>query len=248
MLTPIGNPQNILLWGRAAQASALYVADVAACGLYYAEPAATDRLSFRPRVIQQQTQQPINWQRSLLWLSVALYLLFIAALELKLAAWALLAIAVALLLLARRVLLQIDWSLLVVFMAMFVDVHLLTKLPALQQAMQSLTQAGEGVHYLLALGLSQAISNVPPPSCYCSFARQRAVGPGGQYRRLWPAARFAGQFDCAAHGAGQAHLVAVPSLLRANAGPGRALRLAALAAAGLKAVLAPHAVAAAERR
>ena len=176
MLTPIGNPQNILLWGKGGASFGAFMWQML-------PPAAFIMLSlllmtafsFRPRVIQQQTQQPVSWQRSLLWLSVALYLLFIAALELKLAAWALLAIAVAYLLLARRVLLQIDWSLLVVFMAMFVDVHLLTKLPALQQAMQSLTQAGEGVHYLLALGLSQAISNVPATILLLPFLPANAL-------------------------------------------------------------------------
>lgn len=53
--------------------------------------------------------------------------------------------------------------------------HLLTKLPALQQAMQSLTQAGEGVHYLLALGLSQAISNVPATILLLQFLPANAL-------------------------------------------------------------------------
>lgn len=35
-------------------------------------------------------------------------------------------------LLARRVVLSVDWTLLLVFMAMFIDVHLLTQLPVLQ--------------------------------------------------------------------------------------------------------------------
>lgn len=34
--------------------------------------------------------------------------------------------------LARRVIVSVDWTLLLVFMAMFIDVHLLTQLPALQ--------------------------------------------------------------------------------------------------------------------
>ncbi|MEQ4531991.1 MAG: SLC13 family permease [Mixta sp.] len=162
MLTPIGNPQNILLWGAGgASFSGFMWQMLPPAALLMLSLLLLTWFSFRARPIEQQTQQPVSWQRPLLWLSVTLYLLFIAALELKLAPWALLLIFVVFLLRARRVLLQIDWSLLVVFMAMFVDVHLLTRLPVLQQGMQPLAQAGEGVHFLLAIGLSQIISNVP---------------------------------------------------------------------------------------
>ncbi len=35
--------------------------------------------------------------------------------------------------LARAVIVHVDWSLLLVFMVMFIDVHLLTQLPALHR-------------------------------------------------------------------------------------------------------------------
>jgi di/tricarboxylate transporter len=176
MLTPIGNPQNILLWGTSGASFGAFVWQML-------PPAAVILLSlllltgfaFRAKPIQQQTQPPVSWRRSLLWLSVALYLLFIVALELKLAAWALLPIFAAYLLMARRVVLQIDWSLLVVFIAMFIDVHLLTRLPALQQGMQVLTQTGEGGRFLLAAGLSQVISNVPATILLLQFLPANAL-------------------------------------------------------------------------
>ncbi|GHK52991.1 hypothetical protein KPZU09_27270 [Klebsiella pneumoniae] len=37
--------------------------------------------------------------------------------------------------LARAVIVHVDWSLLLVFMVMFIDVHLLTQLPALHQVL-----------------------------------------------------------------------------------------------------------------
>lgn len=51
------------------------------------------------------------------------------ALELKQELWGLALIALGFLLLARAVIVNVDWTLLLVFMAMFIDVHLLTQLP-----------------------------------------------------------------------------------------------------------------------
>ncbi len=55
---------------------------------------------------------------------------------------------------------HVDWSLLLVFMVMFIDVHLLTQLPALHRAERVGTLSGDGL-WLTAIGLSQVISNVP---------------------------------------------------------------------------------------
>ncbi|STI87275.1 transporter [Escherichia coli] len=64
-------------------------------------------------------------------------------------------------LLARRVVLSVDWTLLLVFMAMFIDVHLLTQLPALQGVLGNVSHLSEPGLWLTAIGLSQVISNVP---------------------------------------------------------------------------------------
>ncbi|HCO5653751.1 TPA: anion permease [Escherichia coli] len=93
LLTPIGNPQNILIWGRSGLSFAGFIAQMA--------------------------------------------------------------------LLARRVVLSVDWTLLLVFMAMFIDVHLLTQLPALQGVLGNVSHLSEPGLWLTAIGLSQVISNVP---------------------------------------------------------------------------------------
>ena len=82
-------------------------------------------------------------------------------------------------LLARRVVLSVDWTLLLVFMAMFIDVHLLTQLPALQGVLSNVSHLSEPGLWLTAIGLSQVISNVPstilllnyvPPSLLLAWA------------------------------------------------------------------------------
>ncbi len=57
---------------------------------------------------------------------------FLTALELRQELWGLVLVAAGFIVLARRVIVSVDWTLLLVFMAMFIDVHLLTQLPALQ--------------------------------------------------------------------------------------------------------------------
>ncbi len=68
----------------------------------------------------------------LVWSCLALYVVFLTALELRQELWGLVLVAAGFIVLARRVIVSVDWTLLLVFMAMFIDVHLLTQLPALQ--------------------------------------------------------------------------------------------------------------------
>ena len=75
--------------------------------------------------------------------------------------WALLLIMGCYLIMARKVLLAIDWSLLAGFIAMFIDVYLLTHLPVVQRHFDAVSHFSDGAIYLLAIGLSQVISNVP---------------------------------------------------------------------------------------
>lgn len=102
LLTPIGNPQNILLWNKSG-------------------------LSFLHFIGQMAP----------------------------------LAVVLCFLLLARGVLLRIDWPLILVFIVMFIDVRLIVGLPVLQPAFTQIHGLPDYAHYLLSIGLSQVISNVP---------------------------------------------------------------------------------------
>jgi len=163
LLTPIGNPQNILLWQHGHVGFAGFIGQMLPLGgALLASLLLLTAVSFSAKRIERSSQSPeTQWQRSLLIASVVLYLLFIITLEMGYAGWGVLLVFGVFLLMARRTLLAIDWSLLAVFIAMFVDVFLLTRLPALQHLLQQIPQLPEGGKYLLAIGLSQIISNVP---------------------------------------------------------------------------------------
>ncbi|WP_437613188.1 SLC13 family permease [Erwinia sp. V71] len=163
LLTPIGNPQNILLWNHGQLSFSAFILTMLPLAAWLLiSLLVLTWFSFSRRQIQRHAQDEVNgWQKPLLFTVVAMYVLFIVALELQLAGWGLLLVGLIFLLMARRVLLTIDWSLLAVFIVMFIDVFLLTRLPLLQQPLHQVSQLGESGVYLLAIWLSQIISNVP---------------------------------------------------------------------------------------
>ncbi|HBV40574.1 MAG TPA: anion transporter [Erwinia sp.] len=163
LLTPIGNPQNILLWQHGGSGFAGFIGQMLPLGgALMISLLLLTAFSFSAKRIERSEQAAeTQWQRPLLIASVVLYLLFIVLLEMGYAVWGVLLVFAVFLLMARRTLLAIDWSLLAVFIAMFVDVYLLTRLPALQHLLQQIPQLSQGGKYLLAIGLSQIISNVP---------------------------------------------------------------------------------------
>lgn len=163
LLTPIGNPQNILLWGRSGLSFTAFS--------WQMLPLAVAMMltllvlcwfCFPAKALQYHTgTRSPDWQPRLVWSCLGLYIVFLSALELKQELWGLAIVAAGFLVLARRVVLSVDWTLLLVFMAMFIDVHLLTQLPALQAISGHIgTLSGPGL-WLTAIGLSQFISNVP---------------------------------------------------------------------------------------
>lgn len=163
LLTPIGNPQNILLWGRSGLAFGEFILHMAPLALaLMASLLLLCWFCFPGKALHYQSHDKQHeWQPRLVWSCLAFYIVFLTALELNVALWGLALVAVGFLLVARRVLISIDWSLLLVFVAMFIDVHLLTKLPALTSSLHHVSQLPPAGLYALGIGLSQFISNVP---------------------------------------------------------------------------------------
>ncbi|USR62823.1 anion transporter [Lelliottia amnigena] len=163
LLTPIGNPQNILLWGRSGLSFAAFTWQMAPLALaMMASLLVVCWFAFPNKALNYHSGSVTpQWKPRLVWGCLALYIVFLTALEMKFALWGALLVAAGFLVLARRVLISVDWTLLLVFIAMFIDVHLLIQLPALQGALHSVTDLSPLVLWLTAIGLSQFISNVP---------------------------------------------------------------------------------------
>lgn len=163
LLTPIGNPQNILMWGRSGLSFTAFTWQMAPlAGAMMLTLVVLCWFSFPHKALHYHTgTRASDWQPRLVWSCLALYIIFLAALELKQELWGLAIVATGFMVLARRVILSVDWTLLLVFMAMFIDVHLLTQLSALQGITHQIDTLSAPGLWLTAIGLSQFISNVP---------------------------------------------------------------------------------------
>lgn len=165
-LSPIGNPQNLLLW-QAANLSFLHFTLIMlplALGLMALV------ITFVPFAFKDHQQhanpQPLPVQAlparktRLFWFSLAGYPAFILAIEYGWVTSAFFAIVLAYAVGQRKVVLGIDWLLLLLFALMFIDLGLLAQLPIMQQLTQYLL-ALPGATYTATVVLSQVISNVP---------------------------------------------------------------------------------------
>jgi Na+/H+ antiporter NhaD/arsenite permease-like protein len=163
MLTPIGNPQNILLWQKSGLSFVAFIGQMAPLALpITALLLALTFWAFPAKAIVATAHERWNaYSGGLLAACVALYLLFLLLLDLGRPGVALIAVLAGALLLFRRVLLDVDWSLIAVFALMFVDIRLLTGLPRLHDLLAQLGQLHGGGLFLAGVGLSQLISNVP---------------------------------------------------------------------------------------
>lgn len=163
LLTPIGNPQNILLWNKSGQSFLHFIGQMTPLALVtLAALLLVTWFCFPSHSLKKiENNQGYPFQKGLLVSCIVLYAVFIACVDLGLALYGLLAVILCFLLLARNVLLRIDWPLILVFIVMFIDVRLLVGMNVLQPAFTHIHGLPDYGHYLLSIGLSQVISNVP---------------------------------------------------------------------------------------
>jgi len=163
MLTPIGNPQNILLWQRSRLSFAGFTWQMAPLALaVFALLLLAAWFCFPKQTIHVELEDnPASYRVGLLRTCGLLYLAFVASVELGHPGWGLLGVAAAALLFCREIIAKVDWSLILVFILMFVDIRLLTQLHLIQDWVAAIPQFSRLELFITALLGSQAISNVP---------------------------------------------------------------------------------------
>lgn len=161
-LTPIGNPQNLLLWqasGHSFWQFTLMMAPLALSLLFIILLLSQFAFANTALSIKVPHNNSGDNRRLFAW-SLAGYPLFILAMEYQLAPFAVAGLLAAYALLKRSVVSGIDWLLLLVFMLMFIDLGLLAQLPLLQHLAAQAVALPNGSYFAGAV-MSQFISNVP---------------------------------------------------------------------------------------
>jgi Na+/H+ antiporter NhaD/arsenite permease-like protein len=163
LLTPIGNPQNILLWQRSHLSFADFTWQMAPLALaVFAVLLVATWFCFPKQTIHAELKDdPAGYRTGLLRTCALLYLGFLVTVELDFAGWGLLGVAVAVLLVCREIIAKVDWSLILVFVLMFIDIRLLTQLHVVQAWVAAIPSFSQLELFLSALLGSQVISNVP---------------------------------------------------------------------------------------
>lgn len=161
-ISPVGNPQNLLLWHASGYSFSQFMLMMAPLSLLLLGLLLLlARYAFSPAVLRVSTlTDPQPAKPWLFRLSLMGYPLFIIAMEMGYAPYAAAIIITGYLLFYRQVLWGIDWLLLLVFTLMFVDLGLLAKLPVMSNWLEQL-QVLPGGDYTATALISQIISNVP---------------------------------------------------------------------------------------
>lgn len=163
--SPIGNPQNLLLWQHSGLGFSGYVAALAPTGAvllglllvacWFAFPATSLQLDECRVDRSQRLDQPLFVG------SLVLLAAMVLALQFDLAIPAALIVIAISLVFFRRVLAGVDWPLLLTFAVMFAGLGHLAALPAVQSHVGELAWHDPRVTYAGGIMLSQLISNVP---------------------------------------------------------------------------------------
>jgi Na+/H+ antiporter NhaD/arsenite permease-like protein len=162
-LTPIGNPQNLLLWHQAGSSMLSYARSmlpgVAIMSLLLLLLTA---IMFRSRSITLNLPKAeAGIDRRLLSTAAGLLALFLVLLELQAALPGMLLVLAVFALLFREVLRAVDWKLLLIIGLMFIDLGALAALPELVRLLPQLPLDRAPQVYWAGVLLSQFISNVP---------------------------------------------------------------------------------------
>jgi len=117
-------------------------------------------LVFRDKNIQILRSENLSFDKILFYVSLILLLVYIAFLDLRLAAYILPFIFLIYLIVNRKILIKVDWALLVLFMVIFIDFGIIASFPIVSEIIKDkLTNTSD--IFLMSSFLSQIISNVP---------------------------------------------------------------------------------------
>lgn len=176
-LTPIGNPQNLFLWELSTVSFGQFVWHMLPLvAMLTAALVALTACAFRRTPVQARgDEQPARLDRTLLGVSLALYLPFLIAADMHHAGAAVAVVLAVFLVLRPRVLLQLDWGLLLVFVLMFIDLRLIAGLGFVRDAMQGLGLDQPMHLYFAGIAASQIVSNVPAAIALAEYSKDWRV-------------------------------------------------------------------------
>ncbi|MCF6269457.1 MAG: hypothetical protein L3J41_07095, partial [Melioribacteraceae bacterium] len=203
-LTPIGNPQNIFLWHKWGISFPAFIEELAPLILLLSVLLFIfTYFSFPSKHIKQNNPQYPVVERKMFFLSSILLILFVFAIELKYEKYFLLIIVLLFLLFYRKIILKADWVLILLFIFIFVDIHLLSQLKIIHNLFNQLNFDNTNTLFFSGAFLSQIISNVPTTVLLSHYSSNYNHGIYSVWFLVWiySYARIFGWHSCGAFAA-----------------------------------------------
>ena len=162
-LTPVGNPQNLFLWHLWDISFFRFIGNMVPLFVILSVVlVAFVWVSFPPGKLSFHSKQRKNDVDSkLFFFSFVLLAGFILSIELNVAFYALVAVVSIYLIFYKKVLLKTDWALLLLFVVMFIDFHLMSQVPLIEKFISRFDLTMPSGTFVSSLLFSQVMSNVP---------------------------------------------------------------------------------------
>jgi len=172
-LTPIGNPQNLFLWYKWNISFVNFIIEMLPLVslllvilLIFVWIVFPDKgIKFAEGINDDRTQNKV-----LFTLSIAMLIVYVISIEVKQVHLVLLLVFLLYLIFYRKVLLKMDWLLLLLFIVIFIDFHVISTIPILSEGVNALNLHSAGNVFLLSVLTSQLISNVPASVLISKFS------------------------------------------------------------------------------
>lgn len=163
-LTPIGNPQNLFLWHKWNISFITFIIKMfpLVTFLFLILLIFVWLISSNKKIkVSKDTISSNTLKRPLLILSAVMLLIYIIFLELKLALWILPVIFAVYSTYNSKVLVKVDWTLLLLFIVIFIDFHIISSVSIISKTIKSFNLNSTENVFLISAFISQLISNVP---------------------------------------------------------------------------------------
>ncbi len=162
-LTPVGNPQNLFLWHRWDISFFHFIREMAPLfAVMFVVLLVFIWISFPSRKLffySKQRKSGVDIRMFIL--SVVVLVGFIASIELGIAYYALAAVVFIYFFFYRKVFVKTDWALLLLFVVMFIDFHLMSEVLFVTKFISLFNLSQFSDTFLSSLLFSQVMSNVP---------------------------------------------------------------------------------------
>jgi len=171
-LTPIGNPQNLLLWhlwgisflGFMFQLLWLEIIMLAVLIIF-------SMIVFKKNELKIVEKKHSHVDRKLSIISLILLISYVVLLELHVAKFIVVLLFIFYMLFYKRVLKEVDWFLLIIFILMFIDVHIFSQFNFIVDAVRAMNLNNLSHVFFLSLAFSQITSNVPAAIFVSKFSK-----------------------------------------------------------------------------